>query len=223
MKLPLLLFTLISCCCCGIRALRCRSQDGPSEAELKRVVRSCMQRNGNNNNQDDNERRYGNQRNNFDSSYANNQDYGYAQAQGQGSNNQQQQQSYGNRWQRSLKQSDMGSNNNNNNNNKGNNTSEMGQCVSQCFFEELNMIDANGQPDRRKVSYLLTKDIRDRELRNFYMDTVQQCFRYLEQSQSRYNNNNNRCRMSRELIKCMSEYARAQCDDWEEHDNILFN
>jgi len=81
-------------------------------------------------------------------------------------------------------------------------------------------VDSNGQPDRRKVSYLLTKDIRDRALRNFYMDTVQQCFRYLEQS--RYQNNN-KCGQSRELIKCMSEYAKAQCDDWEEHSNLIFN
>ncbi|XP_001987771.2 odorant-binding protein 59a, partial [Drosophila grimshawi] len=185
----------------GLHSLRCRSQDGASDAELKRIVRSCMQRSSssssnNNNNQDDNDRHYGNPRYNFDSSY-NGQDYG----QGQGQSQRQQEHSYDNRWQRSLKQSD----NNNNNNNKANNTSEMGSCVAQCFFEEMNMVDGNGQPDRRKVSYLLTKDLRDRELRNFYMDTVQQCFRYLEQSRYGSNNNNNKCAQARELIKCMSE------------------
>ncbi|XP_060653022.1 odorant-binding protein 59a [Drosophila nasuta] len=194
---------------CGTQSLKCRSQDGGSEEEMKRTVRSCMQRGSQG--QNEGERRYDNQRYNFDGSYG--QDYRQGQ-EGLG----QQGQTYGNRWQRSVKH-----NEHNNSNNRGNNNTmegEMGACVAQCFFEELNMVDANGQPDRRKVSYLLTKDLRDRSLRNFYMDTVQQCFRYLDQS--RYNNNN-KCSQARELIKCMSEYAKAQCDDWEEHSSLLFN
>lgn len=119
---------------CGAIGLKCRSQEGATDAELKRIVRSCMQRSsssnsgGNNQDQDD-ERYYGNQRYNFDM------DYGQERGQGQGQG-QRQQQSYDNRWRRSSKQSDS----NNNNNNKGNNTSEMGPCVAQCFFEEMNMV-----------------------------------------------------------------------------------
>lgn len=124
---------------CGAIGLKCRSQEGATDAELKRIVRSCMQRStsssntgGNNQDQDD-ERYYGNQRYNFDSSY-NGQDYGQERGQGQGQGQgQRQQQSYDNRWRRSSKQSDS-------NNNKGNNTSEMGPCVAQCFFEEMNMV-----------------------------------------------------------------------------------
>lgn len=132
--------------CCGVNGLKCRSQEGATDGELKRIVRSCMQRsgssgnsNGGNNQDQDNERYYGNQRYNFDSSY-NGQDYGQERGQGQGQQRQQQQ-SYDSRWRRSSKQSD--SNNNNNNNNKGNNTSEMGPCVAQCFFEEMNMVSSN--------------------------------------------------------------------------------
>lgn len=124
--------------CCGVNGLKCRSQEGATDGELKRIVRSCMQRsgssgnnNGGNNQDQDNERYYGNQRYNFDSSYN-----GQERGQGQGQQRQQQQ-SYDNRWRRSSKQSDS---NNNNNNNKGNNTSEMGPCVAQCFFEEMNMV-----------------------------------------------------------------------------------
>lgn len=128
--------------CCGVNGLKCRSQEGSTDAELKRIVRSCMQRsgssgnnNGGNNQDQDNERYYGNQRYNFDSSY-NGQDYGQERGQGQGQGQQrQQQQSYDSRWRRSSKQSDS-----NSNNNKGNNTSEMGPCVAQCFFEEMNMV-----------------------------------------------------------------------------------
>ncbi|EDW09075.1 odorant-binding protein 59a [Drosophila mojavensis] len=218
MRLLLLLLLSFSC---SINCLKCRSQDGAGDAELKRIVRTCMQRSGSNGNQEDNDnRRYGNGngRYNFD-----NDDYGQAQDRGQGQGRQQQQQqqqqSYGNSWQRSVKQTD----NNNNNNNNNSNTSESGGCVALCFFEEMNMVDGSGQPDRRKVSYLLTKDLRDRELRNFYMDTVQQCFRYIEHSRYSNNNSNNKCSQARELVKCMSEYAKAQCDDWEEHGNMLFN
>lgn len=144
---------------------------------------------------------------------------------------------YGNRRQRGLRQSDG----------RNHTSNDGGQCVAQCFFEEMNMVgdprdsfqsrnpsekqelipfnshpqvDGNGMPDRRKVSYLLTKDLRDRELRNFFTDTVQQCFRYLE---SNGRGRHHKCSAARELVKCMSEYAKAQCEDWEEHGNMLFN
>lgn len=123
--------------CCGVNGLKCRSQEGPTDAELKRIVRSCMQRSssstGGNNQDQDNERYYGNPRYNFDSSY-NGRDYGQERGQGQGQG-QRQQQNYDNRWRRSSKQSDSS-----NSNNKANNTSEMGACVAQCFFEEMNMV-----------------------------------------------------------------------------------
>ncbi|XP_033252262.1 odorant-binding protein 59a-like [Drosophila miranda] len=195
----LILFCL---CCCSVEGLKCRAQEGYGEAELKRVVRSCMHRSGNDNGNgnnngnapDDNEgnRGYGRKVNRYD----------YGQEQDGRTNN-------GYRWQRRLKQTE----------NRNSSESEGGQCVAQCFFEEMNIADGNGLPDRRKVSYILTKDLRDRELRNFFMDTVQQCFRYLENSRNR----NNKCSQSRDLIKCMSEYAKAQCDDWEEYGSLLFN
>ncbi|XP_068147450.1 odorant-binding protein 59a [Drosophila tropicalis] len=187
--------------------LKCRSQEGINESEMKRIVRTCMQRNGNGNQEDnrdneDNRGRFGSSRRNFDYN------------QGQQESNQ--------RWQRSLSKSsrdwDRDRENRDNASSAGVGAGEQGQCVAQCFFEELNMVDGNGQPDRRKVSYLLTKDLRDRELRNFYMDTVQQCFSYLENTRNR----NNKCSQSRQLVKCLSEYAKAQCDDWDDHSTLLF-
>lgn len=65
--------------------------------------------------------------------------------------------------------------------------------------------------------YILTKDLRDRELRNFYTDTIQECFRYLEIQKKR-----DACQFSRDLITCMTEYAKGNCDDWNEF-NIMFN
>ncbi|XP_022231895.2 odorant-binding protein 59a [Drosophila obscura] len=200
-------FFCLSCCCCSVEGLKCRSQEGHGELELKRVVRSCMHRTGNNNNNNNNNNGNGNgQDDNEDNRgygrTVHRYDYGQQEPDGRSNN--------GYRWQRSLRQSES------RNSTEG---AEGGQCVAQCFFEEMNMADGNGMPDRRKVSYMLTKDMRDRELRNFFMDTVQQCFRYLENSRNR----SNKCSQSRDLVKCMSEYAKAQCDDWEEYGSLLFN
>lgn len=79
---------------------------------------------------------------------------------------------------------------------------------------QLNGLD---YPDRHKVMYVLTRDIRDRELRNFYVDTVQECFRYLELQRRP-----DKCQFSRDLINCMNEYAKGYCDDWDTF-NLMFN
>ncbi|XP_016927364.3 odorant-binding protein 59a [Drosophila suzukii] len=203
MHLFVLLLLCLSCCCCSISGLKCRSQEGLGEADIKRTIRGCMHR------QDDNDdrgrggqSRPGSDGYGFD--YERDQDEEQERDRSQGSRV-----IYGNRRPRGLRQPES----------RNNTGSDGGQCVAQCFFEEMNMVDGNGMPDRRKVSYLLTKDIRERELRNFFTDTVQQCFRYLE---STGRGRHNKCSVSRELVKCMSEYAKAQCEDWQEHASMLF-
>ncbi|XP_017004314.2 odorant-binding protein 59a [Drosophila takahashii] len=205
---------ILTCWSCSISGLKCRSQEGLSEGELKRTVRGCMHR------QDDSEDRgrevgrggggggQGRQGNSYGFDYERGQDEEQDRDRNQGNRGD----VFGNRRQRrGLRPSDS----------RNNTSSDGGQCLAQCFFEEMNMVDGNGMPDRRKVSYLLTKDLRDRELRNFFTDTVQQCFRYLESIGGR--GRHNKCSVSRELVKCMSEYAKAQCEDWGEHGNMLFN
>ncbi|XP_017078826.1 odorant-binding protein 59a [Drosophila eugracilis] len=205
MRLLIVLLICLSCCSYSIFGLKCRSQEGLGEAELKRTIRSCMQR------QDDSEDRGREGQSRQGSTYG----FDYGRDQNDEDRDRDRNPNimggYNNRRQRGLRQTES------RNNSTG---SSGGQCVAQCFFEEMNMVDGNGMPDRRKVSYLMTKDLRDRELRNFYADTVQQCFRYLENNSR---NRHNKCTVSRELVKCMSEYAKAQCEDWEEHKNMLFN
>ncbi|XP_017054444.1 odorant-binding protein 59a [Drosophila ficusphila] len=201
MQLLTWLVICLACCFCSICGLKCRSQEGFGEAELKRTVRSCMHRQD-----EDEDRGRGVSRQGNGYGY----DFGRSQDEEQDRDrNQNSRISYGNRRQRGLKQSE----------NRNNTSGDGGQCVAQCFFEEMNMVDGNGMPDRRKVSYMLTKDLRDRELRNFFTDTVMQCFRYMESSGR---GRHNKCSVSRELVQCMSEYAKAQCEDWEEHGNMLF-
>lgn len=85
------------------------------------------------------------------------------------------------------------------------------------FFFNFFQLNSDDYPDKYKVSYLLTKDLSDHGLLAFYMETIQYCFHYLE-SQHR----SEKCQFSRELISCMTEYAKANCDDWEDY-NIIFN
>nr|QKN21216.1 odorant-binding protein [Zeugodacus cucurbitae] len=118
--------------------------------------------------------------------------------------------------QRGFTQNNSNNNNNNNNRNGKNDTADAA-CVVHCFFEELNMLNSDDYPDRYKVQYGLTRDLRDRELRNFYTDTIQDCFHYLESQRRR-----DKCHYSRDLINCMTEYAKVNCDDWQEV-NMVFN
>ncbi|XP_050322793.1 odorant-binding protein 59a [Bactrocera neohumeralis] len=118
--------------------------------------------------------------------------------------------------QRGFNQNNSNNNNNGNNRNGKNDTADVA-CVVHCFFDELNMLNSDDYPDRYKVQYGLTRDLRDRELRNFYTDTIQDCFQYLESQRRR-----DKCHYSRDLINCMTEYAKVNCDDWQEF-NVVFN
>uniref|UniRef100_A0A1A9X2Z4 Odorant-binding protein n=1 Tax=Glossina brevipalpis TaxID=37001 RepID=A0A1A9X2Z4_9MUSC len=139
-----------------------------------------------------------NQRNQFKS-------YGYINDNNNNNNNSTQ---YNNRY---------NNNNNRKNINNNNNNSNEVFCLVHCFFEQMQMLNNRHYPDRHKVLYVLTKDIRDHELRNFYTDTIQQCFHYLESLRPR-----DKCQFSRDLINCMTEYAKGNCDDWNEF-NMMFN
>ncbi|XP_013110107.2 odorant-binding protein 59a [Stomoxys calcitrans] len=301
------------------KSLRCRTDDGPSEAELKRVARSCMRKFGENafntqRNQQNNQQAQGrsNQKNNrngynnnypdygdSEESYEGNYDDGYRSqyyqrgyqennrngnnrgSNGNGRNggsggdysgynkdedrygnndrnrqrsNNQNKSNGNNQWYQQNQRNDGGggssqnnrsgsnSNNNNNNNknnnnynnnnnrnknnnsygnnnnnNSNNNTNSDAACIAHCFFEELHMLNKNSYPDRHKAVYVLTKDMRDHELRNFYTDTIQECFRYLESQRRR-----EKCLFSRDLISCMTEYAKGNCEDWNEF-STMFN
>ncbi|XP_054738921.1 odorant-binding protein 59a [Anastrepha obliqua] len=298
-------------CCTGISvlllvsicyALKCRTDDGPSEVELKRITRSCMRKIGENahsskggsksssNNrhygplhqsnfgaqynsnssydynydyEDDDNDRYNSNNNNYNNKYNNNNynynNGNYERDQGnrnalQQRNRERQQNNRGDSNRSVSSASSAGGNNNggrhengngnggsgggngsgsgsgnsqrsygqrnsnsNNNNKSSNNDTADAACVVHCFFEEMNMLNSDDYPDRYKVQYGLTRDMRDRELRNFYTDTIQDCFHYLESQRRR-----DKCHYSRDLINCMSEYAKVNCDDWQEF-NMVFN
>lgn len=61
----------------------------------------------------------------------------------------------------------------------------------------------------------MTKDVRDAQLKEFYVDSIQECHRILEMDYVR-----EKCTFARHLVTCLSERARANCEDFRE--SMLF-
>lgn len=115
------------------------------------------------------------------------------------------------------------SNNNRGNYNSNSNSNDDSQssnksCLMQCFFEEMKMTGNEGLPDKHKVLHVITEEIRDKELRDFYSDSIQECFHILD-----LGNKSDKCEYSKNLVTCLSERAKTNCDDWNGNSNILFN
>ncbi|XP_076380282.1 odorant-binding protein 59a [Megalopta genalis] len=90
-----------------------------------------------------------------------------------------------------------------------NNTDHEKACVIQCFFNELNVVDQNGFPDRDSVIPLMNQDIRDPELKDFVEESIIECFRYLD------TNKKDKCEFSQNLLKCLAEKGQQKCEDWD--------
>lgn len=71
-------------------------------------------------------------------------------------------------------------------------------------------INNDGFPDKHKVLQALTRDIRDHELKDFYTDSIQECFHMIDLEQRR-----EKCQYSKNLITCLTERAKTNCNDWD--------
>ncbi|XP_016845336.1 general odorant-binding protein 71 isoform X2 [Nasonia vitripennis] len=100
-----------------------------------------------------------------------------------------------------MNRNNMNGNNDGNYNNDGNNEREQA-CVTQCFFNELNLVDQRGFPERSAVIGIMTQNIQDPELRDFVEESVIECYHYI-------NNNNSgrqeKCQFSQSLLSCLAE------------------
>ncbi|KAI8437008.1 hypothetical protein MSG28_010408 [Choristoneura fumiferana] len=84
-------------------------------------------------------------------------------------------------------------------------------CVLHCFLEELEMTGDNGMPDRYLVTHAITKDVKNEDLKDFLQESIEECFQIL------YNENTeDKCDFSKNLMMCLSEKGRANCDDWKD-------
>lgn len=107
--------------------------------------------------------------------------------------------------------------NNNNNKNEDEWGSNQSNCLMQCFFNEMKMTTNEGFPDRHKVLRVMSEDIRDRDLKDFYTDSITECFAHLELDSKR----KEKCEFSKKFVTCLTERAKANCDDWNEGASIL--
>lgn len=250
--------------------MRCRTDDGPSEEEIKKIVRTCMRKLGDQSNQHnsdnsyedsnsdedhDNRNNYNNNNNNRGNRFARHADMVDRWQQQQGYDN-----SYGNRNQQSYGNNDYYGNNgfdtgnnfqNAGNSNYGNNrnlSNRIGNhnrdqnnvqdksCMVQCFFQEMKMVkfktnlkrenyanddlqlqtNNEGFPDKHKVIHIVTKDVRDREMKEFLMDSIQECFHIVEMERRR-----EKCIFSKNIVSCLAERAKANCDDYS-NETMIF-
>uniref|UniRef100_A0A182MYN7 Odorant-binding protein 29 n=1 Tax=Anopheles dirus TaxID=7168 RepID=A0A182MYN7_9DIPT len=91
-------------------------------------------------------------------------------------------------------------------------------CLMQCFFEELKATNADGFPEKHKVLHVITKDIREHELREFYVDSIQECFHMLGMD-SRLKD---KCEYSMRFVTCLSDRFQSNCEDWDSITSAMF-
>uniref|UniRef100_A0A182P6I4 Odorant-binding protein 29 n=1 Tax=Anopheles epiroticus TaxID=199890 RepID=A0A182P6I4_9DIPT len=91
-------------------------------------------------------------------------------------------------------------------------------CLMQCFFEEMKATNSEGFPEKHKVLHVITKDIREHELREFYVDSIQECFHMLGLD----NRLKDKCDYSMRFVTCLSDRFETNCDDWESVTSAMF-
>lgn len=61
------------------------------------------------------------------------------------------------------------------------------------------------------MAQVLTREV-DWELRNFYLDSIDQCFRMMEYQVTSYVD---KCFAAKRIIDCLAEIASLNCSDWD--------
>nr|USH46133.1 odorant binding protein 1 [Apriona germarii] len=90
------------------------------------------------------------------------------------------------------------------------NSSDLGDaCIVQCVFKQLGMSDDNGLPDHSKIVDGLLKNVTGRELSIFLQEAADECFQQISQE-----NNVDSCTYSAQLVTCLANKGRINCDDW---------
>nr|WHU27561.1 odorant binding protein 45 [Heliconius charithonia] len=107
---------------------------------------------------------------------------------------------------------------NNDRNSSDNSSQEVDKaCALHCFLENLHMTGDTGMPDRYLVTHSLIKDEKNEDLRDFLQESIEECFQILDNE-----NTEDKCEFSKNLLTCLSEKGRANCDDWTGKTRFLF-
>nr|QID58968.1 odorant-binding protein [Galleria mellonella] len=90
-------------------------------------------------------------------------------------------------------------------------TEENQACALHCFLEQLEMTGEDGMPDKYLVTQILTKDVKNEDLTDFLQESIEECFQILQNE-----NLEEKCDFSKNLLMCLTEKGRANCDDWKD-------
>ncbi|XP_011055418.1 PREDICTED: general odorant-binding protein 71 isoform X2 [Acromyrmex echinatior] len=80
------------------------------------------------------------------------------------------------------------------------------QCITQCFFNELNMVDQKGYPEQVSIIQFMTRNTHNPELQDLIEEAVIECFHYLD-SDARQN----ACYFSENLLTCLIDKGKEVC------------
>ncbi|XP_018324649.1 general odorant-binding protein 71 [Agrilus planipennis] len=81
-------------------------------------------------------------------------------------------------------------------------------CIIRCLLEQMNVINKTGFPDRQKLAKELLKNVIGRDAEEFFQDSINDCYRQMD---GRYLD---KCEFSTELILCLINKGKANCNDW---------
>lgn len=81
------------------------------------------------------------------------------------------------------------------------------------FFPAFEQTNNEDFPDKRKMLQILTKDIREQEVREFYVDSIQECFHMVD-NMDNYNRRKNKCDVAMTMMNCLTERAKTNCNDF---------
>ncbi|XP_024867819.1 general odorant-binding protein 71 isoform X1 [Temnothorax curvispinosus] len=84
-------------------------------------------------------------------------------------------------------------------------------CVTQCFFNELNLVDQRGFPEQVSIIQFMTRNIHNPELQDFIEEAVIECFHYLGSDMRQ-----NKCYFSENLLACLVDKGKERCEDWDD-------
>lgn len=76
------------------------------------------------------------------------------------------------------------------------------------------------QPDKFKMLTVLTRSIRDVELKQFLIDSIQECFHMIEHMDN-YRRRNDKCDSAQTIANCLTERSRTNCDDFNDDATFL--
>ncbi|KAL0109235.1 hypothetical protein PUN28_014371 [Cardiocondyla obscurior] len=83
-------------------------------------------------------------------------------------------------------------------------------CITQCFFNELNMVDQRGFPEQLSVIQFMSRNTHNPELQDFIEEAVIECFHYLNSDMRQ-----NKCYVSENLLTCLIDKGKERCEDWD--------